>query len=263
MDRKPLVSIDSMVASIRGQVNAFKRRSVEDAWRIGEDLIELREMVREEGGERGRWKAALDEIGLNDSLARRWMRLRRAHDELGTLYRFHSVNEAIQALLPRPEDADDDADFPDADERVAIDDAPTVAAEPESTETQDAPDDGAVTFTETTSSAEAEDADFIEQGAVKSENEPLPDGNRLTHDELVKRLPPSDKWRAKDPLPEGHPMLEQRTYFERIASNIAQDSLYVALYPNNKDRLIRECEVLIQRIRDLEGTVAMLEAKGA
>ena len=85
-----LVSIEDLVASIKGSYGALKRRTLEDSWRIGEQLMELKSMLPH-----GEWLPRLAEIGMGERTSQRMMKLRETYPEIRQLDGFSSLPEAL------------------------------------------------------------------------------------------------------------------------------------------------------------------------
>ena len=77
----------------------FGRRSVIQAWLAGHVLCGLKERIPH-----GEWLNALDEHDVANQTANRYMRLRRAYEEIPQLEEFDSITAAMKALQPKKQD---------------------------------------------------------------------------------------------------------------------------------------------------------------
>ena len=72
---------------------ALGRKSVQEAWLAGHVLCGLKEKIPH-----GEWLNALDDQDIANQTANRYMRLRRAYDEIPLVEEFDSITEAMAAL---------------------------------------------------------------------------------------------------------------------------------------------------------------------
>ena len=75
------------------------RKSVQEAWLAGHVLCGLKEKILH-----GEWLNALAEQDIANQTANRYMRLRRAYEEIPQLEEFDSITDAMKALQPKKED---------------------------------------------------------------------------------------------------------------------------------------------------------------
>ena len=95
--REDIVLIEAQDRAIKHwkSANHFARRSIEEAWKCGRALAEVRDLV-----DHGGWRRWLASVSISKSTAHRWIQLSERY-ELSHIGTFGSVHEALKALPAR------------------------------------------------------------------------------------------------------------------------------------------------------------------
>ena len=123
---------ERLFPAIAGAWHSYRRRTVEDAWRLGKALVVAHEMAMH-----GEWMPWLADIGMHHEMARRLIRLAKGYAEIPQIVEFGTVDDALKALRPAspprrnppPATPARDAEAVDAEFTTA---GPVPAAPPES-----------------------------------------------------------------------------------------------------------------------------------